>query len=83
MSRGLLVIPIQNSKFKIQNEESRDETWVWECVSVAFFFKIGIRYLVEHYHVYPTLKGLRPLRLPVVRQMPQVGKPAHGTGSSV
>ncbi|NMG08284.1 hypothetical protein DP117_15825 [Brasilonema sp. UFV-L1] len=36
------IIPIQNSKFKIQNKESRDETWVWECVSVAFFFQIGI-----------------------------------------
>jgi len=34
-------------------------------------------------HHYRKLKGLRPLRLYVVRQMSQVGKPAHDTGSSV
>ncbi len=42
-AQGTEVIPIQNSKFKIQNEESRDETWVWECVCVAFFFQIGVK----------------------------------------
>ncbi len=43
-TEATLVIPIQNSKFKIQNSKLRkpDRTKVWEYVSVAFFFQIGI-----------------------------------------